>query len=158
MRFRRFMWGALPAMLMAISLLAPGLHAARRPHPVKHHARKAHLHVVARRHATHSARRRVRRWHRRRYIRYRYRSHPSRDRIEQIQRALVRGGFYQGDPSGRWDSSTIDAMKSFQQAHGLEPTGKIDAKSLQQLGLGSDVAGLAPPRPLIAADRSGTSD
>ena len=40
-------------------------------------------------------------------------------------------------------------MKSFQQAHGITPTGKIDASSLQKLGLGSDVAGVAPPRPVV---------
>jgi hypothetical protein len=101
--------------------------------------------------------RRYRRYYR---PRYRFRYGPSADRIEQIQRALSRSGFYQGDPTGRWDANTIGAMKSFQQAHGITPTGKIDALSLQQLGLGSDIAGLAPPRPVISpepasSDKSG---
>jgi hypothetical protein len=96
-------------------------------------------------------------YHRRPYRRYyrrpvRYRFGPSSDRINQIQRALARTGFYQGDPTGRWDDNTIQAMKSFQQAKGLPPTGKIDAPSLQMLGLGSAIAGLAPPRPLIGAN------
>ncbi len=92
--------------------------------------------------------------YRRRVYRRRFRmpAGPSSDRIEQIQRALSRSGYYQGDPTGRWDSDTVSAMKNFQQAHGISPTGKIDASSLQQLGLGSDVAGLAPPRPVITAD------
>ena len=38
-------------------------------------------------------------------------------------------------------------MKQFQETHGLNPTGKLDAKTLQQLGLGSSIAGMAPPAP-----------
>jgi peptidoglycan hydrolase-like protein with peptidoglycan-binding domain len=40
-------------------------------------------------------------------------------------------------------------MKKFQGAHGLNPSGKLDAKTLQQLGLGSQTAGIAPPTPAI---------
>ncbi len=107
----------------------------------------------SRRHPIHQARV----YHRRPYRRYyrrpvRYSFGPSSDRINQIQLALARSGYYQGDPTGRWDENTVQAMKSFQQAQGLPPTGKIDAPSLQKLGLGSAIAGLAPPRPLIGAD------
>jgi hypothetical protein len=78
---------------------------------------------------------------------------PSSDRIEEIQGALARAGYYKDDPSGKWDGDTVDAMKRFQEAQGLQPTGKIDALTLQKLGLGSDVAGLGaphqpPPAPL----------
>ncbi|MDE3136910.1 MAG: peptidoglycan-binding protein [Acidobacteriota bacterium] len=91
------------------------------------------------------------RYHRRTYRRrFRMPAGPSSDRIEQIQQALSRSGYYQGDPTGHWDADTVSAMRSFQQAHGIPPSGKIDAPSLQQLGLGSDIAGLAPPRPVIA--------
>jgi murein L,D-transpeptidase YcbB/YkuD len=91
------------------------------------------------------------RYHRRTYRRRsRMPAGPTSDRIEQIQQALSRSGYYQGDPTGHWDADTVSAMKNFQQAHGISPSGKIDAPSLQQLGLGSDVAGLAPPRPVIA--------
>lgn len=71
---------------------------------------------------------------------------PTPQRIEEIQSALSRDGYYQGSPSGKWDSSTVDAMRRFQQEHGISPTGKLDAASLQKLGLGSDVAGLGAPR------------
>lgn len=71
---------------------------------------------------------------------------PTPQRIEEIQSALSRGGYYQGSPNGKWDSSTVDAMRRFQQEHGISPTGKLDAVSLQKLGLGSDVAGLGAPR------------
>lgn len=71
---------------------------------------------------------------------------PTPQRIEEIQSALSRDGYYQGSPNGKWDSGTVDAMRRFQQEHGISPTGKLDAASLQKLGLGSDVAGLGAPR------------
>jgi len=74
-------------------------------------------------------------------------SAPARDRIAEIQTALARENAYQGDPTGNWDSATIDAMKHFQTAQNLPPTGKIDALTLQRLGLGSDVAGKGAPTP-----------
>jgi len=72
---------------------------------------------------------------------------PDPARIKEIQQALAREGFYQGEPTGKWDDSSIAAMKNFQQSNGLQPSGKIEALSLQKLGLGSPVAGLAPPAP-----------
>jgi peptidoglycan hydrolase-like protein with peptidoglycan-binding domain len=72
---------------------------------------------------------------------------PTPDRISEIQSALARGGYYKGDPNGKWDSNTVAAMQKFQSAQGLEPTGKLDALSLQKLGLGSDVAGVSAPKP-----------
>ena len=69
----------------------------------------------------------------------------------EIQSALAQGGQYKGDPTGKWDAASIESMKRFQESHGLKPTGKIDAPSLQKLGLGSQVAGLAPPRPPVAS-------
>jgi len=66
----------------------------------------------------------------------------------------MREGYYQGEPSGKWDEASVAAMKQFQAAKGLAPTGKLEALSLQKLGLGSPVTGLAPPepRPAPAAD------
>jgi peptidoglycan hydrolase-like protein with peptidoglycan-binding domain len=75
---------------------------------------------------------------------------PSADRIREIQTALKQAGFYTAEPNGKWDSASIDAMKRFQQAKGLNPTGKLDARSLQKLGLGSPVAGQSAPRPANA--------
>lgn len=72
---------------------------------------------------------------------------PTADRIKEIQGALAQSGYYEGDPNGKWDSKTIAAMEKFQSANGIEPTGKLDAPSLQKLGLGSDIAGVSAPRP-----------
>ena len=72
---------------------------------------------------------------------------PSSDRISEIQQALAKDGSFAGTPNGKWDASTVEAMKKFQDAHGLNPSGKLDAKTLQRLGLGSQTAGVAPPLP-----------
>jgi peptidoglycan hydrolase-like protein with peptidoglycan-binding domain len=72
---------------------------------------------------------------------------PAPERISEIQQALAKDGSFTGRPNGKWDESTVEAMKKFQESHGLNPSGKLDAKTLQQLGLGSQTAGVAPPLP-----------
>jgi peptidoglycan hydrolase-like protein with peptidoglycan-binding domain len=76
---------------------------------------------------------------------------PTADRISEIQKALAKDGSFAGAPNGKWDASTIEATRKFQEAHGLNPTGKLDAKTLQQLGLGSQTAGVAPPVPPVSS-------
>jgi len=70
---------------------------------------------------------------------------PTSDRITEIQQALAKDGSYSAAPSGKWDGSTVDAMKKFQTTHALNPTGKLDALTLEKLGLGSTTAGVAEP-------------
>ena len=82
---------------------------------------------------------------------------PGPERISEIQTALAKDGSFSGKPSGKWDASTVDAMKRFQDAHGLNPSGRLDAKTLQKLGLGSQTAGLAPPMPPVSASSLATS-
>ena len=72
---------------------------------------------------------------------------PTVDRITEIQQALAKDGSFTGKPNGKWDDSTVDAVKRFQETHGLNPSGKLDAKTLQQLGMGSSITGVAPPAP-----------
>ena len=72
---------------------------------------------------------------------------PRPDRITEIQQALAKDGSFSGTPNGKWDDSTVEAMRKFQDAHGLNPSGKLDAKTLQKLGLGSQTAGVAAPLP-----------
>ena len=73
---------------------------------------------------------------------------PTADRISEIQSALARGGYYQGDPSGKWDSNTVAAVEKFQSANGIDSNGKLDAPTLQKLGLGSDIPGASAPKPV----------
>ena len=57
---------------------------------------------------------------------------PTPARISEIQSALARNGYYQGQPNGKWDSNTVSAMQKFQSGNGLEPSGKLNALSLQK--------------------------
>jgi peptidoglycan hydrolase-like protein with peptidoglycan-binding domain len=80
---------------------------------------------------------------------------PAPERISEIQQALAKDGSFTGTPSGKWDDSTVEAMKKFQAGHGLSPSGKLDALTLQKLGLGSQTAGVAAPMPPIATSSLG---
>jgi peptidoglycan hydrolase-like protein with peptidoglycan-binding domain len=72
---------------------------------------------------------------------------PTSDRISEIQQALSKDGSFGGTANGKWDDSTVDAMRKFQGTHGLNPSGRLDAPTLQKLGLGSQTAGVAAPTP-----------
>jgi hypothetical protein len=72
---------------------------------------------------------------------------PTPERIAEIQDALAKRGILEGTSSGKWDDSTAEALKKFQASNHLNPNGKIDALTLQKLGLGSETAGLAAPTP-----------
>jgi hypothetical protein len=62
---------------------------------------------------------------------------PAPERYKQIQDALVAKGFLDpADAGGAWGPSSADALKRFQAAQNIQPTGKIDALSLIGLGLG----------------------
>ena len=75
---------------------------------------------------------------------------PAPERISEIQQALAKDGSFSGTPNGKWDDSTVEAMRKFQAGHGLNPSGKLDAATLQKLGLGSQTAGVAAPMPPVA--------
>ena len=72
---------------------------------------------------------------------------PTPDRVREIQTALQKDGSYEGEPNGKWDDATAEAMRKYQDKNGISPTGKIDAISLYKLGLGSDTAGKGAPVP-----------
>lgn len=82
---------------------------------------------------------------------------PTTDRISEIQSALAKNGAYSGEPNGKWDEETVGAMKKFQAASGLNPSGKLDALTLQKLGLGSQTAGVAAPMPPVSSSAVSSS-
>jgi peptidoglycan hydrolase-like protein with peptidoglycan-binding domain len=57
--------------------------------------------------------------------------------VQEIQQALIREGYLQGDANGQWDTRTHDAMFHYQTVNGFPATGLPEAKSLMKLGLGS---------------------
>lgn len=75
---------------------------------------------------------------------------PTPERISEIQSALARSGYYKTDATGKWDPDTVDALEKFQSANRLDVTGKLDALTLQKLGLGSDVAGVSAPKGIVS--------
>lgn len=76
---------------------------------------------------------------------------PTPDRIKEIQTALRKDGSYEGEPTGKWDAATTAAMEKYQDKNGLSPTGKIDAVTLNKLGLGADTAGKGAPVPAASS-------
>src|ERR1700692_3265872 len=79
---------------------------------------------------------------------------PTPDRIKDIQTALQKDGSYEGEPTGKWDAATMDAMKKYQGKNGISPTGKIDAVSANRLGLGSDPSGKGAPVPAASSSEA----
>ncbi len=81
---------------------------------------------------------------------------PHSDRITLVQQALIERGHLSGEPTGRWDAASIEALKKFEATQNAKPDGKLDSKMLILLGLGPRYdANLALPgaRPSeIAAD------
>jgi hypothetical protein len=61
---------------------------------------------------------------------------PTSDRYREIQDALAAQGYLKTPSNGVWDKDSMDAMQRFQTDKGLEPTGKLTARSLSALGLG----------------------
>ncbi len=57
-------------------------------------------------------------------------------RVIQIQQALTSRGFYDGETTGVYDQSTIEAMRRFQASHKIAATGYPTAHALKRLGLG----------------------
>lgn len=143
MRLRTALYLALAAILLA----GPGVASGKAQSKASSHRRKA---SAAKSGASKSSRGKASR----RGKRQRGQMAPTSDRITEIQQALGKDGSYSGEPTGKWDDSTVDAMRKFQSAHGLNPSGKIDAKTLQQLGLGSQTAGVAAPMPPVGASSS----
>src|ERR1700730_2392546 len=81
---------------------------------------------------------------------------PAPERLSELPVSCAKDGSFSGTPNGKWDDSTIAAMRKFQTGHGLNPSGKLDAPTLQKLGLGSQTAGVAAPMPPIASSSIAT--
>jgi hypothetical protein len=84
------------------------------------------------------------------------------DRAREIQTALIREHYMQGEPSGSWDSATQTAMRRYQADQGWQSKTIPDSRALIKLGLGprhdhllnpesAMTAGPAPGDPKAAA-------
>jgi hypothetical protein len=60
------------------------------------------------------------------------------ERATEIQQALIREHYLTGDPSGKWDATTIAAMQKYQADQGWQTKLMPDSRALKKLGLGPD--------------------
>jgi peptidoglycan hydrolase-like protein with peptidoglycan-binding domain len=67
------------------------------------------------------------------------------DRIRQIQEALIREHYLKGEPSGKWDATTQQAMHRYQSDQGWQSKTIPDSRALIRLGLGPDSGHLLNP-------------
>jgi hypothetical protein len=58
------------------------------------------------------------------------------ERATQIQQALIKSGYMTGEPSGKWDSTSIAAMQKLQSDNGWQTKIMPDSRALIKLGLG----------------------
>jgi hypothetical protein len=57
------------------------------------------------------------------------------ERVIEIQTALLKAGYYQGETTGVYDDTTKQAMKQYQQANRLHASGLPSAHALKKLGV-----------------------
>ena len=57
-------------------------------------------------------------------------------RAEEIQEALIREHYMTGEPTGKWDQSSEDALRRYQADHGWQSKTVPDSRALISLGLG----------------------
>jgi peptidoglycan hydrolase-like protein with peptidoglycan-binding domain len=66
-------------------------------------------------------------------------------RAREIQEALIQQNYLKGEPSGKWDDATQEAMKRYQAAQGWQAKTVPDSRALIKLGLGPSKDGLLNP-------------
>ncbi|HET7842375.1 MAG TPA: peptidoglycan-binding domain-containing protein [Terriglobia bacterium] len=67
------------------------------------------------------------------------------ERVREIQSALIREKYMDGEPNGVWDSRSKAAMQKFQADQGWQSKVVPDSRALIKLGLGPDHANLLNP-------------
>lgn len=67
------------------------------------------------------------------------------DRAREIQTALIREKYLDGEPSGNWDAQTKEAMVRYQADHGWQTKMLPDSRALIALGLGPKHENLLNP-------------
>lgn len=113
------------ALLLSASLVAPSAfasHVHRPPTSGRYRIHKGH-------HVRHSSLR---------SRRQRGQQSIDPERVTQIQQALIGKHYLTGDPTGKWDATTVAAMQKFQADNGWQTKLMPDSRALMKLGLGPD--------------------
>lgn len=71
-------------------------------------------------------------------------------RLREIQAALIREKYLDGEATGKWDQRTKDAMTRFQADHGWQTKMIPDSRALIALGLGPKHENLLNPESVAA--------
>jgi peptidoglycan hydrolase-like protein with peptidoglycan-binding domain len=66
-------------------------------------------------------------------------------RATDIQEALIREKYLDGEPNGKWDDRTKTAMQKYQQDNGWQTKVLPDSRAIIKLGLGPSNEGLINP-------------
>ena len=53
--------------------------------------------------------------------------------VKKLQKRLKELGYYSGKINSKFDKATVSAVKSFQKAHGLDQTGKVDSTTKKKI-------------------------
>jgi len=124
----------LPVVLLLVCFAAPGEMGAqtKKPAPAKPQAS-----------ASKPTAKKVTR--KRRNTRVRGQQAINKDRVKEIQVALIREGYLTGKPDGSWDDRTKKALSKFQEDNGWQSKVVPDSRALIKLGLGPNHAGLLNP-------------
>ena len=62
----------------------------------------------------------------------------TQETTQQVQERLQQQGIYHGRVDGMWGPGTESAVRSYQQQHSLNATGKLDVDTLSSLKLGTN--------------------
>lgn len=142
--FRHIALAATAGVLLASSVPAGAETAKKHPkpkHPEAVHPKAVHpktVHPAPQKGVKHSAPKATR--HSARKVKAKKRGQMAIDsqRAQQIQEALVREHYLNGQPSGAWDTATQDAMRRYQADQGWQSKQVPDSRALIRLGLGPD--------------------
>jgi len=63
------------------------------------------------------------------------------ERVTEIQQALIREHYLNGEADGQWNSTTQAAMQKYQSDQGWQTKLMPDSRALKKLGLGPDYSG-----------------
>ena len=120
----------LTAILLSVALLVPGIAAAK-------------THKSGKSKSNHSTAKGTKKSAKAKKPRGQQAMNP--ERVREIQAALIREKYMDGEPNGVWDTRSKTAMQKFQSDQGWQSKVVPDSRALIKLGLGPDHAGLLNP-------------
>ena len=144
MRLSQACFAALMSAALLLATAAPAAHAShihRPPTSGAHHRKSTHHYA---RHSRY-----------RHHARVRGQQSIQPERVTEIQQALIKAHYLNGEPTGKWDDTTKAAMQKFQGDNGWQTKIMPDSRALVKLGLGEDYSGAINAKSLTLASPPG---